>query len=116
MFSLGPSYQYYLFPEPTDMRKSFDGLSGLVRSRLGQDPLSGNVFIFINKRCTLMKLLKWEAGGFVLFFKRLEQGTFEFPDNKSPLRWMDLVLLIDGIKLRSVRRKARFNLPKTSSK
>jgi transposase len=83
MFSLGAA-RYYLYREPTDIRKSFDGLCGLVTDRLGQNPMTGDVFIFINKPRNRMKLLKWEPGGFVLFYKRLERGTFELPDPASP--------------------------------
>ena len=76
MFSLH-SARYFLYSQPTDMRKSFDGLSGLVTSSLGQDLMSGDVYIFINKPRNRIKLLRWEPGGFVLFYKRLEKGTFE---------------------------------------
>jgi transposase len=82
MFSLGAA-RYYLYREPTDMRKSFDGLCGLVSGRLGQSPMSGDVFIFINKPRNRIKLLRWEAGGFVLFYKRLESGMFELPTTKA---------------------------------
>ena len=78
MFSLVAA-RYYLYREPTDIRRSFDGLCGLVTGRLGQNPMSGDVFIFINKPRNRMKLCKWEPGGFVLFYKRLERGTFELP-------------------------------------
>ena len=76
MFSLGNA-RYYIYREATDMRKSFDGLCGLVSGRLGKSPMSGDVFIFINKSRNRIKLLRWEPGGFVLFYKRLERGTFE---------------------------------------
>ena len=73
MFSLGSSQRYYLYGEPTDMPKSFDGLAGLVRSKLHLPLTTGQVFVFINKRRNRVKLLHWEAGGFVLYYKRLEQ-------------------------------------------
>ena len=79
MFSLGSSHRYYLYGEPTDMRKSFDGLAGLVRSKLHLPLTTGQVFVFINKRRDRVKLLHWEAGGFVLYYKRLEQGVLERP-------------------------------------
>ncbi|MFO7845399.1 MAG: IS66 family insertion sequence element accessory protein TnpB [Balneolaceae bacterium] len=75
MFSLSSSHRYNLYRGACDMRKSFNGLSGLVRSELGRDPTSGEVFVFLNRRLTLLKLLHWESGGFVLYYKRLEEGT-----------------------------------------
>ncbi len=74
MLSLGSSHSYYLYLAACDMRKSFDSLSGLVRNELGRDPASGEVFVFINKRRNSVKLLHWERGGFVLYYKRLEKG------------------------------------------
>ena len=65
------------------MRMGFDGLSGLVSGRLGEDPRSGDLFIFINKPRNRVKMLRWEPGGYVLFYKRLERGTFEMPPVKN---------------------------------
>jgi len=112
MFSVS-SARYYLFREPTDMRKSFDGLCGLVSGRLGQDPRSGDVFIFINKRRTLAKLLRWEPGGFVLFYKRLESGTFELPLSKSTglsqtMEYSQLAMMVDGFSLKYAKKRKRF--------
>ncbi|VAW23402.1 hypothetical protein MNBD_BACTEROID01-183 [hydrothermal vent metagenome] len=95
------------------MRKSFDGLSGLVVSRLGQNPMSGDVFIFINRSRNRIKLLRWESGGFVLFYKRLEKGTFEVSfleeGQKSPtLSYGELAMLITGISMKNARKKRRF--------
>lgn len=95
------------------MRKSFDGLSGLVRNELGKDPLSGEVFIFINKRCNQVKLLLWEGDGFSLYSKRLEKGTYELPSWKEQtpsieLRSDELMLILQGISLNSVHRRKRF--------
>lgn len=97
------------------MRKSFDGLSGIVRNELGKDPLSGEVFIFINKRCNQVKILLWEGDGFLLYCKRLEKGTYELPSWKDTaraveLRSDELMLILQGISLRSVRRRKRFHL------
>jgi transposase len=112
MFSIS-SARYYLFREPTDMRKSFDGLCGLVSGRLGQDPRSGDVFIFINKKRTLAKLLRWEPGGFVLFYKRLESGTFELPLSKSTclsqtMEYSQLAMMVDGFSLKYAKKRKRF--------
>lgn len=113
MFSLSSSQQYFLFNELTDMRKSFDGLCGLVSSRMGRNPTSGEVFIFIGTRKDAIKLLHWEKDGFVLYYKRLEKGTFE-PDktgsecNTLPISWPSLVLLVEGITVLKHRQKPRF--------
>jgi len=96
------------------MRKSFNGLSGLVHSRLHRYPTSGEVFLFINKRRDLIKLLRWEDGGFVLYYKRLEQGTLELPGWESAsktytMSWSELVMMIEGISLKDVRRRKRYS-------
>jgi transposase len=112
MFSLHAAL-YYLYSRPADMRKSFDGLSGLVMNQLGHDPAGGDVFIFINKPRNRIKLLRWEQDGFVLFYKRLEKGTFEFPEiekgQKSVvLSYGQLAMLITGISMKTARKKPRF--------
>lgn len=113
MLSLSPSIRYYLYRHPADMRKSFDGLSGLVRNELGQEPLSGDVFIFLNRRSNHIKLLLWEGDGFSLYHKRLEQGTYELPvrDHQEAcliLRSDELMLILQGIFLKSVRKRKRY--------
>lgn len=93
------------------MRKSFDSLSGLVRDGLGKDPLSGDVFIFFNKRRTQVKLLLWERDGYSIYYKRLERGSYELPSHESvELRSEDLLLILQGISLKSVRRRKRFDI------
>jgi transposase len=92
------------------MRKGFDGLSGLVREGLEKDPLSGDVFIFFNKRRTQVKLLLWERDGFSIYQTRLERGTYELPVHASTeLRSDELMLILQGISLKSVRRRKRFD-------
>jgi len=105
--------RYYLYRDPTDMRKSFDGLCGLVSGRLGQSPMSGEVFIFINKPRNRIKLLRWEAGGFVLFYKRLESGTFELPASKSgafscQIDYGELAMIVTGISMKNLLKRKRF--------
>lgn len=115
MFSLGSSHSYYLYTEPTDMRKSFDSLSGLISSEMKADPFSGQVYIFINKQRNRIKLLHWEAGGFTLYYKRLEKGHFEMPKMSGAccsIRWSDLVLIVEGIRLKNIRRSERFSFKK----
>lgn len=110
MLSLSPSNRYFLYRHQADMRKGFDGLSGLVREGLSKDPLSGDVFIFFNKRRTHVKLLFWEGDGFSLYHKRLERGTYELPSTASvELRSEELMLILQGISLKSVRRRKRFD-------
>lgn len=95
------------------MRKSFDSLCGLVSSRLAMNPMSGDIFIFINKPRNRVKMLRWEQGGFVLFYKRLEKGTFELPERKTTgsahsLGYGELAMLITGISVKNARKRRRF--------
>lgn len=111
MFSLSSTHRYWLYRGACDMRKSFDGLSGLVRDQLGRDPAGGDVFVFLNRRRTHIKLLHWESGGFVLYYKRLEQGTFTPPvvsENQPVVRWPQLVLMIEGIQVERSTQKRRY--------
>lgn len=113
MIGLSSSNTYYLYSQSADMRKGFGGLSGLVRDGLGKDPLSGDVFVFINRRRNRMKLLLWDRTGFVLYYKLLERGTFELPELKGSscqVSWQQLVLMLEGVELRSVRQRKRFHM------
>jgi transposase len=112
MFSITGA-RYFLYGQPTDMRKSFDGLCGLVRNELGQNPLSGDVFVFINRTRNHLKLLRWEPGGYVLFYKRLEMGTFELPNwnhirSGKQVEYAELVMMITGIPLTNARNRRRY--------
>lgn len=115
MLGFSSPQRFYLYRHPTDMRKGFDGLAGLVSRALNADPLDGNAYVFINKRRNRLKLLLWESGGFAIYYKRLEHGTFALPSVPSTaqaieLGWDELVMLISGIELSSVKRRARFRL------
>jgi transposase len=117
MFSLTSSLNYFLYNGPTDMRKSFDGLCGMVSDKLSCNPMSGEVFIFINKRRDRIKLLHWEPGGFMLYYKRLESGTIELPRwnymaSGYQILWSDLMLMIEGISLKKIERRKRYILTK----
>ena len=79
MFSLGREMRYWLYSEPTDMRKSFHTLCGLLRNKIGGDPMNGDVYIFVNKRRNRIKLLHYENGGMVIYAKMLDRGTFGMP-------------------------------------
>ena len=114
MFTLGSSLKFHLYSQPTDMRKSFDSLSGLVENELGQSPVSGDVYVFINRSRNKIKLLHWAGSSFVLYYKRLESGTFEHPryDIKSgsySLSYSQIVMLIDGISIKNLKIKKHFD-------
>jgi transposase len=102
---------------PTDMRKGFDTLCGLVRDELGRDPLSGEVFVFIGSRRDRIKLLLYESGGFVLWYKRLEKGTLELPQGEGAihLSWQQLVLMIGGVPLEQPRTRPRWSAPQITA-
>lgn len=115
MFTLTSSHRYYLYDQPTDMRKSFDSLSGIIRNQLDWDPMSGEVYVFINKQRNRIKLLHWEAGGFVLYYKRLEKGLFELPKAKAntlAVSWSTLMMIVEGISLDYLRKKDRYQTVK----
>ena len=116
MFGLSATNTYWLYESPTDMRKSFDGLSGIVTNHLCRNPLSGEVFLFINKRRDKLKLLQWQPDGFVLYYKRLESGTFEQLSvaggaGSRPLRWSELAMLIEGITIENTKKRKRYLSP-----
>ena len=105
--------RYFLYREATDMRKSFDGLSGLIRQNTKHELLGGDVFIFINRRSDRIKLLMWDVNGFALYYKRLEKGTFSksvFSIDKTTveLKWSDLVMLLEGIEMSKIKRRKRY--------
>lgn len=115
MFTLSSHLNYQFYSTPTDMRKGFDGLSGLVQSHLGQSPTNGDVFIFMNKNRNKIKLLHWAGSGFVLYYKRLEKGTFQMPvydieHGSIALDYAQLVMLIDGISISNIQKKERYLL------
>lgn len=115
MFALGNTLTYHLYRGVCDMRKSFDGLCGLVRSELGREPTSGEVFVFLNRRRTLIKLLHWQRGGFVLYYKRLESGSFPVPapaGDRTRISWTDLALMVEGIRVETTRQTRRYGDPK----
>jgi transposase len=89
------------YRKPVDLRKSIDGLVGLVKSVLEEDPLSGSVFVFFNRRGNYLKLVVWDRTGFCLFAKRLERGRFRLPSDArtQELSAQVFQLLLDGIEL-----------------
>ena len=98
----------HVYGQPVDMRKSFDGLYALTRRQLGADPLSGDLYVFINRRATQMKVLYWDRTGFCLWAKRLEQGRFLSDWRRVTTRemdWTGLKMLLEGIEAKVVRKR-----------
>ena len=113
MLSLPPSVRILLCTEVTDMRRGFDGLAGMTREVIGDDPLSGHLFVFRNRRGDRVKILYWDRDGFALWYKRLEKGTFRFPavgDGASSVEvdHATLTLILEGIDVRDARRQRRY--------
>lgn len=112
----GISVRIYLCTAPTDMRKGFDSLAALVRESLGQDPLTGHLFLFVGRHRDRIKILYWDRDGFALWYKRLEEGTFRLPSFKKvgvsvELKASELAMLLAGIDLTSIKRRKRFARP-----
>ena len=121
MIGLSLGVKVYLCTQPTDMRRGFDGLSGMAQSLMQQNPLSGHLFVFRNRNRDKLKILYWDQDGLAIWYKRLEQGTFQFPTDGKPKEELaagveisnsELSLLLGGIDLRTARRRKRFELPK----
>lgn len=106
-------HDYYLCRQSVDMRKGIDSLSGIVSHHLGKNPLSGDLFIFINRRGNQVKMLHWQGDGFALFYKRLERGTYEFSPagglfSGEQITAERLLFLLQGVQLCSVRKRKRY--------
>ena len=111
--SFSDRYRYFVYGSQCDMRKGFDGLSGLVRNEFDMDPLLGDVFIFLSRSRNRIKILHWQGDGFCIYSKRLEKGTFELPEKKSAensvsITAQQLQLIIAGITLSSVKKRVRY--------
>ena len=108
LLALTAATHIYLYRAPCDMRKSFDSLSGLIRSELNADPLSGSLFVFCNRRRNMVKLLYWDRDGFAIWHKRLERGCFSVPSTPSANARIDrlqLTLLLEGITPKKVNKR-----------
>jgi transposase len=93
------------------MRNGFDGLAGIVRNHLKKDPISGDVFIFLNKRRTHIKLLYWDGDGFALFYKRLERGRYTLTvhhESSKQVKREELLMLLEGLSFDEMKRKKRY--------
>ncbi|HUG89360.1 MAG TPA: IS66 family insertion sequence element accessory protein TnpB [Planctomycetaceae bacterium] len=111
MLSLPAQVRVFLCTRAVDMRKSFDGLSGLVEEVFGGDVLSGDLFVFVNRRRDRLKILAWDRDGLMIWYKRLEAGTFQVPRHESAgveLEAAELSMLLSGIDLTAARRRKRY--------
>jgi len=114
MFFPEATIKIWLFAKATDMRKSFDGLIALAKNQLKESPLSGALFVFINKRQTHIKILYFDRSGYCLRAKRLEQGRFHYNPKRGEKQALDvtkLKLLIEGIELENIRHNKRYQHP-----
>ena len=114
MLTFPAALEVFICTNPTDMRKSFDSLASLTREVLNQNPLSGHLFVFFNRRRNLVKTLYWDKHGYCIFIKRLEKGTFHLYDwnNTSHSSYVtdpkELSLILDGVDLSGAKRRQRF--------
>jgi transposase len=115
------STRIWLATEGTDMRCGFDRLAERVNSVIGQDPLSGHLFVFASRRCERLKILTWDRDGYVLWYKRLEAGVFKLPRVEKgarsvELRASELAMMLDGIDMTKLKRTPRYRGTKASNK
>jgi len=114
MIPLPPSVRIYVAAAPADMRKSFDGLSALARNVVNQDPMSGHLFVWFNRRGDQVRILFWDRTGYAILAKRLERGTFRLaqtpPEGATHVTVdaAELSLLLEGIDLRDAKRRRRW--------
>jgi transposase len=104
----------FLCSVPTDMRRSFDSLAMIVEQFMGADPLSGDLFCFRSRGADRIKILAWDGDGYILYYKRLEEGTFRFPTATPAgaasvrIKPTELAMLLEGIDLKSIKRGRRY--------
>jgi len=113
MLTLAPQVPIYLAVEPTDMRKGFDGLSQIVDEHVEKNVLDGGLYVFVNRRRDRVKLLWWQEDGLCIWYKRLEQGTFQLPRvnedaKRVELSSTQLSLILGGVDLQSARQRKRY--------
>lgn len=122
MFTLPPALRIYLATTPTDLRNGFDGLSAAVMQVIGEDPASGHLFVFRNRRSDQVRILFWDRTGYCIFAKRLAQGRFHLPIPAAPdarhveIDAAELGLVLEGIDLSDAQRRKRFRLVKRFGK
>jgi len=114
MLTLGLTGRIWVCVGPVDGRKSFDGLSAVVTNHLQRDPLSGDLFVFKNKRGDRLKILAWQGDGFALYLRRLERGTFAFPTSEAgevSVSATELAMILGGVELRGATKRPRYARP-----
>ena len=116
MISLPHPVRVFLHTPATDLRKGFDALCGLVTTAFGQDPTSGHLFLFVNRRRDRIKILYWDRDGLAIWYKRLESGSFQIPTNCTKavsieMTATQLTLILSGIDLGSARQRKRYHRP-----
>ena len=117
MLTLGTTGRIWLCAQPVDGRKGFDGLCAVVTAHLGQDPLSGDLFVFRNRKGERLKILYWDRDGLAVWYKRLEQGTFQLPTPQTDslagqeITTADLAMLLEGVDLSTAQRRQRYQRP-----
>lgn len=117
MLTLGSSGRIWVCVEPVDGRKSFDGLSAVITAQLGRDPLSGDLFVFKNRRGDRLKILAWQGDGFALYLRRLERGSFAFPSADTvevSVTATELAMILGGIEFSGAKRRTRYQRPEAS--
>ena len=114
MLTLPATVRIYVAAEPVDLRRGFDGLAAATRQIIREEPLSGHLFCFLNRRANRLKILLWQPSGFLMLYKRLEHGRFKLPQAPLPgrrhieMESTDLALMMEGIDLRDARRRKRW--------
>lgn len=121
MLTLPPTVRIFVCLEATDMRKGFDGLAALTREVLSEDPFSGHLFVFFNRRRDRVKALLWDRSGLVIWYKRIEKSRFQLAaleeqrcGRRAEIEAAELMLILEGITLQGARRRARF-VPRRSA-
>ena len=111
MLTLGLSGRIWICVQPVDGRKSFDGLSAIVTTHLARDPLSGDLFVFRNRRGDRLKILAWQGDGFALYLRRLERGSFAFPTAEAAavsVTETELAMILGGVDWTRTQRRRRY--------
>ena len=125
MLTLGSTVRVFVCTKPADMRRSFDGLSGMAETLMKQDPLSGALFVFRNRNRDRLKIMYWDKDGLAIWYKRLEKGTFQLPTDvkkaskeaeeekpsSAEISTEELSMLLGGIDLANVKRRKRYQVP-----
>jgi transposase len=114
MLHISDKCRYLLYNGNTDMRKSFHGLAAIVKYKMHREVVNGDIYIFISKRRNAIKLLRFEADGFAIFYKRLEKGTFEIPvqtDSSDTIMLSDneLIFILKGVSLKRIKYRPRYS-------